>query len=97
MSDIGNDKDNTVTINYSSFSTSSSSSFMKVSEFVQADPLQLPQAGEHLKLCFLHMHLILLQSVRQLHLIIFRSSSGAGGKSVSTGTSFPSLLFHPPI
>ena len=41
------------------------------------------------------VHLILLQSVWQLHLILFRTSSGAGGKSVSTGISFPSLSFHP--
>ena len=68
---------------------------MGLFELVQPDPLQLPQVGEHFTQCFLHVHLILLQSVWQLHLIIFRSSSEAGGKSVSTGISFPSLFFHP--
>ena len=76
-----------------SFKSSSS----RLSEFVQPKPLQLPHAGEHMHftLCFLHVHLILLHSVWQLHLTIFRSSSGAGGKSVSTGICFPSLFFHP--
>ena len=38
------------------------------------------------------MHLLLLQSVCQLHLTILRISSGAGGTSVCTGirSSFPS-------
>ena len=68
--------------------SSKSSSSSRLSEFVRPNPLQLPHAGEHFTLCFLHVHLILLQSVWQLHLTIFRSSSGAGGKSVSTGISF---------
>ena len=72
-----------------SSSISSSYSCMGLFELVQPDPLQLPQAGEHFTQCFLHVDLILLQSVWQLHLIIFRSSSG--GKSVSTGiTLLPS-------
>ena len=78
---------------HSVFSSELSSSPSNLSEFVQPEPLQLPHAGEHLTLCFLHVHLILLQSVWQLHLIIFKSSSGAGGMSVSTGISFPSLFF----
>ena len=50
--------------NYSvSLSISSSSSCMGLLELVQPDPLQLPQAGEHFTLCFLHVHLTLLQSV----------------------------------
>ena len=38
---------------------------------------------------------MLLQSVWQLHLITRRNSAGAGGKSVSTGVSPPSISFHP--
>ena len=68
----------------------SSSSWIEVSELVQSVPLQLPQTEEHFTLYFLQVHLMLLQSVWQLHLIIFNSSSGAGDRSVSTGISFPS-------
>ena len=44
-------------------SSALSSSFSSTSELVHPDPLQLPQATEHFTLCFLHVHLILLQSV----------------------------------
>ena len=39
-------------------------------------------AGEHYTLSFLHVHLLLLQSVWQLLLTILRISSGDGGTSV---------------
>ena len=42
------------------------------------------------------MHLKVLQSVWQLHLMIIKSSSGAGGKSVCTGTVFH-FTFPSPI
>ena len=62
----------------------SSSSWTEVSELVQPVPLQLPQTEEHFTLYFLQVHLMMLQSMWQLHLIIFNSSSGVGDKSVST-------------
>jgi len=70
--------------------SSSSSPFSIISELVHPDPLQLPQTTEHFTSCFLYVHLILLQSVWQLHLIILRNSFGAGGKSVSNGIK----VFH---
>ena len=73
----------------------SSSSRITPSTLVQAVPLQLPHAGEHFTLYFLHVHLIVLQSVWQLHLIILSRSSGAGGKSVNNGIRVPSHSFHP--
>ena len=51
-------------------SSSPSSSHDISNEFVQPDPRQFPQAGMHSMLCFLHVHRRVLQSVRQLHLII---------------------------
>ena len=64
-------------------------------EFMQSDLLHLPDVGEHLKLCFLHVYLMLQQSVQQLHLITHRNSSGAGGKLVCTGISPAHLSFQP--
>ena len=52
-------------------------------------------AGEHFTSCFRHVHLKVLQSVWQLHLMILKSSSGAGGKSVCTGISFSSQFSQP--
>ena len=68
-----------------------------LSELVQpiADTLQWPHTGEHFKLSFLHVHLMLLQSVWQLHLIIVRNLSRIGDKAVSTGIGFPLLFCHP--
>ena len=63
--------------------------------FVQPDPLQLSNTGEHSTLRFRHVHLKVLNSVWQLHLITLRSSSGAGGKSVCTGMSLPSRFSQP--
>ena len=77
------------------FSSELSSSSSNLSELVQPDPLQLPHSTEHFTVCFLHVYPILLQSVWRLHLIIFKRSSGAGGMSVSTGISLPSLFFQP--
>ena len=44
---------------------------------------------------FLQVHLAVPQSVVQLHLMIFKSSAGAGGISVSTGCNPVSLRTHP--
>ena len=49
--------------------------------FVQLDPRQFPQAGEHSMLCFLHVHRRVLQSVMQLHLITRSRFSGAGPRN----------------
>ncbi len=69
--------------------------FNAESAFVHPDPMQLPHAGEHFTLCFRHVHRKVLQSVWQLHRMIFKSSSGAGGKSVCTGISPPSRFSQP--
>ena len=68
-------------------SSSSSSSILEMKGLAleHADPWHWPQAGEHFIPCFWHEHLPLLQSVLQLHLIIFIKLSGAGGKSVIVG------------
>ena len=39
--------------------------------------------------------LSVMQSFLQLHLMIFSSSGGAGGKSVFMGTIFPACIFQP--
>ena len=44
---------------------------------------------------FLQVHLAVPQSVVQLHLMIFKSSAGAGGIFVSTGCNPVSLRTHP--
>ena len=62
----------------SAISSSSSSPHGSCSMFVQPDPRQFPQAGEHSMLCFLHVHRRVLQSVMQLHLITRSRFSGAG-------------------
>ena len=49
--------------------------------------VQFPQAGVLSVLCFLHVHRRVLQSVRQLHLIIGSSFSGAGASAVCCGTN----------
>ena len=49
--------------------------------------VQFPQAGVHSVLCFLHVHRRVLQSGRQLHLIIGSSFSGAGACAVCCGTN----------
>ena len=68
-------------------SSSPSSSHDISNEFVQPDPRQFPQAGMLSMLCFLHVHRRVLQSVRQLHLIIGSSFSGAGASAVCCGTN----------
>ena len=65
----------------SAISSSSSSPHGSCSMFVQPDPRQFPQAGEHSMLCFLHVHRRVLQSVMQLHLITRSRFSGAGPRN----------------
>ena len=60
----------------------SSSSSSKSDEFVQPDPLLLPHAGVNSMLCFLQVHLVVLQSVLQLHLMMLSKCSGAGARVV---------------
>ena len=76
-------------------SSSPSSSHDISNEFVQPDPQQFPQAGMHSVLCFLHVHRRVLHSVRQLHLIIGSSFSGAGASAVCCGTNPSSHSYHP--
>ena len=73
----------------------SSSSSSKSDEFVQPDPLQLPYAGVHSMLCFLQVHLVVLQSVLQLHLMMRIKCSGAGARVVCCGTNPLSHTCHP--
>lgn len=61
----------------------------------QAEPLHWLQAGEQSRLFFQQEHLRLLQSVEQLNLITWSSTSGAGDRWVMTGTNNPSQDFHP--
>ena len=65
----------------SAISSSSSSPHGSCRMFVQLDPRQFPQAGEHSMLCFLHVHSRVLQSVTQLHLITRSRFSGAGPRN----------------
>ncbi len=58
-------------------------------------PRHWPHAGEHSRLCLRQLHLAVLQSVVQLHLMTRSSSSGAGGSNVITGTTFSSFVVHP--
>ncbi len=78
---------------YKSYSVSSKS--ISGFELQHPDPRQLPQATEQFSPCFLQEHLSVLQSVRQLHLTIRKSSFGAGSRSVVTGMRVPSLSFQP--
>ena len=63
--------------------------------FEHEEPRQCPQAIEHFIPCFLQVHLAVAQSVVQLHRIIFKSSAGAGGISISIGCNPVSLRTHP--
>ena len=73
---------------YTSTSSESSLSYSRaVVELVHADPLHWPQAGEHCTPFLRQVHLIVRQSDKQLHLINCRRESGAGGRSVATGTN----------
>ena len=67
--------------NYIYKSAISSSPHGSCRMFVQLDPWQFPQAGEHSMLCFLHVHRRVLQSVMQLHLITRSRFSGAGPRN----------------
>ena len=78
---------------YCSISSSLSSSFGV--EFMQPDPLQFPHTMKDAIPCVLQEHLMVPQSVWQLHRMIRRRSSGAGNKSVVTGTNISSLSLHP--
>ena len=60
-------------------------------ELIHPEPLYFPLAEER----FLHVHFEVLQSAWQLHLIIRKTFSGAGGKSVITVSNRPSEDFHP--
>ena len=55
--------------------------------FVQPDPRQFPQAEEHSMLWFLHVHRRVLQSAMKLHMITRSKFSGAGARSVCSGTN----------
>ena len=70
----------------SAISSSSSSPHGSCSMFVQPDPQQFPQAGEHSMVCFLHVHRRVLQSVMQLHLITRSRFSGAGPRFFFCGS-----------
>ena len=67
--------------NYIYKSAISSSPHGSCRMFVQLDPRQFPQSGEHSMLCFLHVHRRVLQSVMQLHLITRSRFSGAGPRN----------------
>ena len=67
--------------NYIYKSAISSSPHGSCRMFVQLDPRQFPQAGEHSMLCFLHVYRRVLQSVMQLHLITRSRFSGAGPRN----------------
>ena len=76
-------------------SSSSSSSSASCDVFVQPDALQCAHVRVHSMSCFLHVHLVLLQSVWQVHLMTHNSFWRAGGRSVWRGTSPSSLSRHP--
>ena len=62
---------------------------------MQAVPLQLPQTMEHCIPCFLQLRHIVLHWLWQLQWMMCSRFSGAGNKSVVTGTNFfPSPLFR---
>ena len=58
-------------------------------------PRHWPHVGEHSRLCLRQLHLAVLQSVLQLHLMTRSSSSGVGGSNGITGTTFSSFVIHP--
>ena len=82
-------------INVQVYSISSSSSDTSKRPAFWQLPLQLPHAREHFIPCFLQLHLWLLQSVLQLHLMTLRSYSGAGGTSVEIGDQPVSVSSQP--
>ena len=57
--------------------------------------MTIPQAINHFIPCFLQVHWSVAQSVVQLYPMIFKSSAGAGGISVSTGCNPESLRTYP--
>ena len=63
---------------FSSSSSSKSSSKSSAASLVQLVPRQCPRAAEHSRSCFLHMHCMLLQSDKQLHLTTRNKDSGVG-------------------
>ena len=63
--------------------------------YVHTVPLHWPYAGEHSKPCLRQVHLALAQSDEPLNLINCRSDSGAAGRSVIRGSTWPSVTFHP--
>ena len=65
--------------------------------FSQLKPLHSPQAREHWSPCFLQLQVAPVQSVLQLHLMTSRTVGGAGGRSISIGTSFPSTRCQPNV
>ena len=60
-------------------------------------PRQYPHAAEHSRSCFLHMHRMLLQSDKQLHLTTRNKDSDAGLSWVMIGTSWPSSFNLQPL
>lgn len=62
---------------------------------VQLIPMQPTQTLEQVSHNFLQVHLFVLQSDLQEHLIIFKRGCGAGLRSDMTGDSFPSVTCQP--
>jgi len=79
------------------YSSSLSFASVRTEEFVQLEPLHWPQAGEHSRLCLRQEHRIVLHPDAQLHLTICSRLSGAGGISVITGITCPSLTYLPAL
>ena len=77
---------------YSSWLSCSSN---RIRKFVHAVPLHWPHAGEHSRPCLRQVHLALALSDEQLNRIICRNDSGAAGRSVIRGSTWPSVTFHP--
>ena len=64
-------------------------------EFVQSSPLQMPQADVHSSPFLRHVHLMVLHPDLQSQRNTSINLDGAGGRSVVTGNSCPSLSFQP--
>ena len=64
-------------------------------ELVKSSPLQMPQADVHSSPFLRHVHLMVIHPDSQSQRNNSINLDGAGGKSVITGNSWPSLSFQP--
>ena len=84
-----------LTLVYSLDTSSASMSVCITGEFVQSSPLQMSQGDVHSSPFLRHVHFMVIHPDSQSQRNISINLDGAGGRSVVTGNSCPSLSFQP--